>query len=70
MSKNWVVIKDYKHGIMGYLKRVDNWNNEAVKVMCEKESLAHRFTEEDARTVAKQLNLIPLRLRKRVTVYE
>lgn len=62
ISDNWILAKEtVTIGTMGYLKRLDPGN---VKVMCTAKELAQRFNHEQAVNLARQLNLVPVRLRR------
>lgn len=62
VSDNWILAKEtVTIGTMGYLKRLDPGN---VKVMCTTKELAQRFSHEQAVNLARQLNLVPVRLRR------
>lgn len=62
VSDNWILAKEtVTIGTMGYLKRLDPGN---VKVMCTTKELAQRFNHEQAVNLARQLNLVPVRLRR------
>lgn len=59
---NWVLAKETAAlGMMGYLKRLDPGD---VKVMCVTKERAQRFSHEQAVNLARQLNLVPVRLRQ------
>lgn len=62
ISDNWILAKEtVTIGTMGYLKRLDPGS---VKVMCATKELAQRFNHEQAVNLARQLNLVPVRLRR------
>lgn len=62
VSDNWILAKEtVTIGTMGYLKRLDPGN---VKVMCITKERAQRFSHEQAVNLARQLNLVPVRLRR------
>ena len=70
MGKNWVLVKESIFGVTGYLKRLEPGISEPVRVLTASESLAERFTEEQAIALGRNLFMKPLRLRKRVSLHE